>query len=78
MSEQIEKLLWHYSDNCVMAARNCAKFTMLLEAAIKMAPSTVKFTCPEVETLESRIKELEEENKRLRKIIENQYEGDND
>lgn len=65
MSEQKEKVIWHYSTNAKMASRSFLQFTMLLEAAIKMAPSTLKFTCPEIETLESRIKELEDENKKL-------------
>lgn len=65
-----EKVLWHYSINGIAAGKNFQLFHQLLGEAIKLAPSTVKFTSPDIEKLEKERDDLTIQAEKLAGALE--------
>lgn len=70
--EAANKVAWHISGSGMQAGRNYKLFLELMEWAIKNAPSEIKFTYPEVITLEAKLKAqdtlIKEMGKALKRI----------
>ena len=69
MSEKEEGIVWHLSQSGIQAKRNFDLFNKLLAEAIARAPSTVKFTSPDIEELEKALEEVTRENEELKGVL---------